>query len=80
MLFVLGLVALGIAISIGGRKMMFCTVTGYMGGLIVAIIFTTDGLDPGGGATNNWPQIWLLSFLAIICVGIVWEILHRRIK
>jgi len=77
-LFGVGLATLAVAIMIDGRKIMICTVTGYTGGL-VATIFATDGLDPGGGATNNWWQIWMLSFLAMICLGVIWEIVHRSV-
>jgi len=79
-LFIIGLVALAIAAIIDGRKVMICTVIGYIGGFGAGIIFATEGVDPGGGATNNWWQIWTLSFLAMICVGAVWEALSRRAK
>ena len=36
---------------------MICTVIGYMVGFALGLTFGVEGVDPGGGATNNWWQI-----------------------
>ena len=77
-LFVVSLIVLGIAAVIDSRKIMLSTVIAYIGGFALGLLLGTDGLDPGGGATNNWWQIWTISFLIIIIVGVVWEIISRR--
>ena len=42
----------------GNRLIPVATVAGYMGGFVLAMIFNTDGVDPGGGTTNNAWAIW----------------------
>ena len=78
-LFVVGIVAVIIAAIFDGRKIMINTVVGYVGGFALGIFFGVDGVDQGGGATNNWWVIWTVSFIAIIIAGIIWEIVSKRI-
>ena len=47
------LIIIIIASIYGRRKLSVLTVAGHMGGFILAMIFNTDGLDQGGGGTNN---------------------------
>lgn len=79
-LFFVGFAAVIIAAFFDGRKIMICTVVGYIGGFALGVIFGVDGVDQGGGATNNWWWIWTVSFIALIFVGILWEIINRYMQ
>lgn len=75
-----GLIALLIAAIFDGRKVMICTVAGYIGGFALGMLFNIDGVDSGGGRTNNAWQIWLISFIIIVLAGIIWELVSKRAK
>jgi len=53
LLAILSIAILVIATIFGNRIISATTVIGYMGGFILAMTFNTDGIDPGGGRTNN---------------------------
>jgi len=71
LLAILGIVIIAIATIIGSRIIPVATVIGYMGGFIFAMIFNTDGVDPGGGRTNNAWIIWGAVFIFSIMIGII---------
>lgn len=56
------------------------TVLGYIGGFFIALLFNTDGLDPGGGKTNNLWSIWMDVLLICIIIGIFIEIFRSKTK
>ncbi len=72
-LAVVGLVIVVIASIVGKRKLSIATVAGYIGGFIIAMIFNTDGLDPGGGRTNNAWIIWGCVFILSVIIGLFIE-------
>jgi len=39
-----------------------------------------DVANTNSGKTNNWWFIWTVSYLVIIIVGVIWEVLAKRIK
>jgi len=78
LLLLIGLVAVVIASFFDGRKLMICTVIGYIGGFAAGIAFGANGVDPGSGAISNWWIIWTVSFFISIIVGAVWENNSRR--
>jgi len=49
------------------------TIVGYIGGFVLAMLFNTDGIDQGGGRTNNGWIIWGIVFIVSILVGIILE-------
>ena len=79
-LLAFGLVAIVIAALAFSRKVMICVPVGYMAGFLSAWLFNSDGVDPGGGLTNNGWIIWAISFLAFIIAGIIWEVVCNRTK
>lgn len=79
-LFIVGLIVIVIASVLNSRKVLACTVIGYIGGFALGMIFNTDGVDQGGGATNNAWIIWTLSFIAIIIISVFWELVSRHKK
>ena len=70
MLAVVGLIIIVIASIVGNRILSVATVVGYMGGFALAMIFNTDGLDQGGGGTNNAWIIWGCVFILSVIVGL----------
>lgn len=69
-----------IILSIFGRRISsLFTVGGYILGFAVAMIFNSDGLDPGGGNTNNGWIIWTVTFIIIVVAGFIIDyIMHRK--
>jgi len=82
-LFLFGLIVIAIATVRGSRKVMICTVGGYIIGFALVMAFNWDTYHPerapGVYTNNNW-YIWTVSFLFFIAAGIIWEIVCRRMK
>lgn len=79
-LAVLGLIIVVIGILTNNQRLSLSTVIAYIGGFIIAMIFNKDGLDPGGGRTNNAWIIWGVFFLITIIVGILRDIVYERTR
>jgi len=79
-LFVCGLIAIIIAAIFDGRKIMICTVGAYIFGFMLGMLFNMDSLDQGGGHLNNAWIIWTISFVIIIFLGVIWELVSGRMK
>jgi transcriptional regulator with XRE-family HTH domain len=80
LLLVVGLAVVIVAALLDMRKLMTFTVVGYIGSFALGIIFNVEGVDPGGGTTNNWWVIWTASFAAMIFVGAAWDVVRRRMR
>jgi len=82
-LFLFGLIVIAIAAIRDSRKVMLCTVGGYIIGFALGMAFNWDTYHPERGpgvyTNNNW-SIWTVSFLLFIAIGIIWEIVCRRKK
>ena len=65
--------------SIGGRySLSVATNVGYIGGFVLAMILNTDGVDQGGGGTNNAWKIWGTVFVCSILIGIIWGYISKQ--
>lgn len=53
----------------------FCTAFAYSIGFIAGFLFQTDGVDPGGGTTNNLWIIWTAVFAGLILIGIIADLI-----
>lgn len=53
----------------------FCIALGYSIGFVAGFLFQTDGVDPGGGTTNNLWIIWTAVFAGLIAIGIIGDII-----
>jgi hypothetical protein len=73
-LAMVGLIIIVISSAAGRRILSVATVVGYMGGFVLAIAFKTDGLDPGGGRTNNAWIIWGAVFIICVLTGLIADI------
>jgi protein-S-isoprenylcysteine O-methyltransferase Ste14 len=77
-LLVLGLAAIGISAFVFAQKVMLCVPCGYIAGFVLAAVFNAEGVDPGGGTTNNGWIVWAATLLVFIAAGVIWELAHRR--
>ena len=84
-LFWFGMVVILIAAFSGAKKVMICTVAGYVISFIAGIVFNfeydsvvIDGVVMERNYTA-W-QIWTVMFLVLIIAGIVWEIIGNTMK
>lgn len=50
----------------------------YFVGFLAGGIFQTDGIDPGGGRTNNFWIIWTFVYIGLLLIGAVAEWICRR--
>jgi len=73
MLAMVGLIIIVIASIIGKRRLSVATVAGYIGGFVIAMIFNTDGIELGGGRTNNAWIIWGCVLILSVIVGLFLE-------
>ena len=79
-LFVFGLIIIAVTAFTFSKKVMICTPIGYIVGFVLAMMFNADGVDQGGGRTNNAWGIWIVSFVIILLIGIMWELVGRYLK
>ena len=78
LLAILSIAILVIAFIFGNQRISVATVIGYMGGFILAMIFNTDSIDPGGGRTNNAWIIWGTIFGFSILIGFILDFISKQ--
>jgi len=83
-MFIVGLATIFISAFPGAKKVMVCTVVGYVISFIVGNIFNFyyDVVVNGEVVSRNstaW-LIWTVTFLVLIFAGIVWEFIGKRIR
>ena len=72
-LFVVGMVSMAISFFLEGKTTPIFTALAYIIGFIAGAIFQTNGVDAGGGTTNNLWIIWVVVFVCITLAGIICE-------
>lgn len=78
LLAILSITIIVIATIFGNRIIPVVTVVGYMSGFILAMIFNTDGVDQGGGRTNNAWIIWGTVLIFSILIGIILGFIYKQ--
>lgn len=78
LLALLSICILVIATIFGNQIISVATVMGYMGGFIFAMKFNTDGIDPGGGRTNNAWIIWGIIFGSSTLIGFILNFIVKQ--
>lgn len=53
------------------------TALGYSLGFLLGALFHTEGIDPGGGKTDNLWIIWTVVFLGFILTGSILEVIMK---
>ena len=77
-MFVLACVVLVTATLSSKKILMAFAVMGYPVGFIIGTTFNRDSFDPGGGLLNNWWIVWTVSYLLIVLIGIIVEIVVKN--
>ena len=82
-MFLLGLAVIFIATLFNAKKVLVCTTVGYVFSFILGIVFNWEYDDiviDGVVHSRNYTawQIWTIAFIAIIFIGIIWEVASRR--
>ena len=72
-LFVVGVVSMAVSFFLEGKTTPICTAAAYIVGFIAGAIFQTNGVDAGGGTTNNLWIIWAVVFVCLMIAGIIGE-------
>ena len=80
-LFLFGLIVIGISAIVGSQKVMIGTVVGYVVGFVLGMIIFPDvsrfDLNHGHDVYYGW-AIWLGSFLFTIVASIIWTLASRK--
>lgn len=79
-LFVCGLIVIGISFIAKAKRVSLFTALSYIAGFAVGAIFQTDGLDAGGTKTNNLWIIWTVVFICTTLVSILAELILAKKK
>lgn len=69
-----GCVVCLIATILKARLIQWFTAGSFLVGYFFGVVFWSEGLDPGGGRTNNFWVIWATVYMIGIMVGIMVEI------
>ena len=72
-LFVVGVISMAVSFFLEGKTTPICTAVAYIVGFIAGAIFQTNGVDAGGGTTNNLWIIWAVVFVCLMIAGIIGE-------
>ena len=73
----LGIAVLVISFLLKGRHLPLISANGYLAGFVAGLVFQVDGVDPGGGRTNNMWLIWLVVWLVFVLAGAGADLLRR---
>ena len=76
-LLIAGIVFLFISLLARKQYAPWFNSIGYSFGFWLGVLFHKEGLDPGGGKTDNLWQIWTVVFLACILAGFLFEIVLK---
>lgn len=77
---IFGIIALVISYIFKLKLLTLVATIGYILALVIGVIFQTNGVDGGGGATNNLWQIWLISYWVFLGLGLIVNIILKKKK
>ena len=76
-LWIAGVVVILVSMMAKKQLVPWFTTVGYFLGFLAGVIFHTEGVDPGGGRTDNLWQIWMVVFVVCILAGVIFEIVIK---
>ena len=81
----LGLLELSISIVIitiysNYETSTICISFGYGISFLMGYLLNTDSVDLGGGRTNNFWIIWIITYFLIILIGLIIDIIKKKYK
>lgn len=77
-LLLCGIAVIGIAFLAKAKTVSAFTALAYIVAFAAGAIFQTDGVDAGGGRTNNLWIIWTVVFVCFIVAAVIMEIIATR--
>ena len=77
-LFLFCFIVLAISFFTKARLVPIFTSVSYAAGFMIGVIFQTDGVDPGGGRTNNLWIIWTVVIVCAVISSVLGEIVDRK--
>jgi hypothetical protein len=77
-LAIVGLITIVFSVIFRYQIIPIATIVGYMGGFILAMIFNVDGVDQGGGGTNNAWKIWGIVYILSILIGVILDFIRKQ--
>lgn len=79
-LFIAGTAVIIAAFLVRARYVPAAASVAYTLALLIGVLFQTDGVDPGGGRTNNLWIIWTVVFIGLIFISVCFELLVKKKK
>ncbi|MCI8631920.1 MAG: hypothetical protein HFE64_00320 [Lachnospiraceae bacterium] len=79
-LFIFSLFAIGLAFLLKTKKAPVFISLAYLAGFAAGLVFQTNGVDPGGGHTNNLWLIWTAVLAVASAAALLGELALRRRK
>ncbi|MGN0341749.1 MAG: hypothetical protein ACI4DO_03055 [Roseburia sp.] len=74
-LFVCGIVIISVSFFAKAKQVPVITALSYIVGFVAGVVFQTDGVDAGGGRTNNLWIIWAVVFVCFTLASILTELI-----
>ena len=63
-----------------GKMVPLITSCGYFLTFLFAFFFQRDGVDPGGGPTNNFSRLWITAFFICFVLSLYFESVYANKK
>ena len=63
-----------------GKLVPLITSAGYFLTFLFAFLFQRDGVDPGGGSTNNFGRLWIIAFFTCFVLSLYFESVYANKK
>ena len=63
-----------------GKLVPLLTSSGYFLSFLFAFFFQRDGVDPGGGPTNNFSRLWITIFFICFVLSLYFESVYANKK
>ena len=70
------------SLLMNGKVVPLMTACGYFLSFLFAFFFQRDGVDPGGGSTNNFWGLWIIAFFTFFVLSLYFETVyaHKRLQ
>ena len=80
MLALFALIVCACSFLMGGKLIPLITSCGYFITFLFAFFFQRNGVDPGGGTTNNFGKLWIISFAIVFVLSLYLESVYANKK
>lgn len=74
------LVFILVSFLLNGKLIPLITSFGYFVSFLFAFFFQRDGIDPGGGATNNFGRLWIIIYSSVFVLSLYFESVYANKK